>query len=125
VKIKFNLLISLLTVVCALGIGAWNQYAPVSLQVRSLWFILALFVSVTVITHQLLMKAALKDPNGFVRTFLASTSIKLFLFLVFLVGFCLFNKSQAVPFIICFLAHYLLFTTFEVYILLKHFKKQS
>ena len=74
-----------------------------------------IFFVLTLLFFFLIVKKGENNPNKFVRMFLLSTTIKIFALLIYLTGFLLYNRSEAVPFLLSFLALYLLFTIFEVF----------
>jgi hypothetical protein len=122
---RFLIQVTSLSLLCSAGIIAWNQMAPAEKQLNALWFILALFILLTIGIHHFLVRSAEKKPGAFVNTFMAATSLKLFLYLMVLVLFCLFNRQKAVVFIMGFLIIYFAFTAFEVIILLKFLQKKG
>jgi hypothetical protein len=71
--------------------------------------------------HFILLRSGQGDPKAFVRMFMGLTTFKLFIFLLVIVAYAFTHKATAVSFILHFLIFYLLFTTFEVVLLYKHF----
>ena len=108
--------------VFALAIALWNNFAEVAFRNNALWFILALFIGVTILIHYLLISASEKQPGKLVFTFMACTSTKLFVFLILLVLYGWLDRAHAVVFIVGFLVHYVIFSGFEVLLLLQFFK---
>jgi len=78
------------------------------------WMIFIYFCVLTVAFHYGLIKSTQSRPQVFVRYYMATTTIKLFLNLIILVVYSVLNKSAAIPFIISFMIFYFLFTVFEV-----------
>ncbi len=74
----------------------------------------AVVALVTVISHLRLMSSFQLNPRRFNTTFLSVMSIKLFIYLVFILVCLLIDRTSAVNFVITFLVLYLLFTIFEV-----------
>lgn len=116
--------LSLFTLVTGAGIFAWNRFMPAKLVFHKAWFILALFFAVTAILHWSYTRAGEKGGQQFVRYFLATTTLKLFFFLLVIVVYVMTNKEDAMHFAVCFLILYILYTIFETFHLLKHFKKK-
>ena len=85
------------------------------------WLIL-FFLSSTSIVHYILTKAGNQKITKFSTFFMASTSAKLFLHLIFIVLYVIFNKENAVVFLITFFILYVVFTFFETYSLLNDLK---
>lgn len=53
-------------------------------------------------------------PQAFIRTYMLSSSGKLFLYLAFMMVYALTHKDRAVPFILAFFILYAIFTMFDV-----------
>ena len=69
---------------------------------------------VTVISHLRLMTAVEQNARKFSTTFLSVMSVKLFIYLIFILVCLLLDRSNAVNFVLTFLALYVIFTIFEV-----------
>lgn len=74
----------------------------------------AVIALVTVISHLRLMNSFQLNTRRFNTTFLSVMSIKLFIYLVFILVCLLIDRTSAVNFVITFLILYLGFTIFEV-----------
>lgn len=103
------------------GLAVWNALMPVWKQHPQSWALFAFFVVITAVVHYILLRSGEGDPKAFVRMFMGLTTFKLFIFLIVIVLYAFTNKALAAHFIIHFLVFYLLFTTFEVALLYKHF----
>lgn len=114
--------ISLFSFLLAALLFLWNNRADRKAYVEDLWIAYLLILSVTILTHYLLTKAGEKNPAHFIRSYMALTGVKLFLYLIVIVIYCLVKPATAMNFSIAFLAIYFLFSSFEVIALLKHFK---
>ena len=86
------------------------------------WISFAVFAGVTGIVHLVLLNAAEKDPKAFVRGFMAANTIKIFVYLAFLVVFVLVEKTKPVVFIAEFAVFYLVFTVFETSLLYRYLR---
>lgn len=84
-----------------------------------------MFLLVAGITFSIfwLLVQKLKRPQRFTTLFTLATTIKLFAFLIFMVVYLLLNRSEAAVFLITFFLLYLIFSIYEVVVLLKYFKK--
>lgn len=111
----------LLYVVFLLVVGGiffgYNQLADPRFTHKYGWVAFGMFAAVTGLIHTFLLRAAQKDPKAFIRGFLAATTLKLFIYLGFLVIFILFQREKAAVFISEFAAFYFIFTVFEVTLL--------
>lgn len=74
----------------------------------------AVVTLVTVISHLRLMTAVQQNARKFSTTFLSVMSIKLFIYLVFILVCLLIDRTNAVNFVLTFLILYAIFTIFEV-----------
>jgi L-asparagine transporter-like permease len=74
----------------------------------------AVIALVTVISHLRLMNSFELNTRRFNTTFLSVMSIKLFIYLVFILTCLLIDRTKAVNFVITFLILYFVFTIFEV-----------
>lgn len=113
-----------LLVFSALIAGAlwlWNAFAPVQRTLSLSWALLGFFVAITALVHYRLLRSGEGDPKAFVRQFMGLTSLKLLVYLLLIVFYAFSYKNTASVFILHFLVFYLLFTTFEVVLLYKHF----
>lgn len=101
------------------GSGFWfyNQSVDIQYTHKAGWFAFGFFAIVTGLVHLFLLRAAQKDPKAFIKGFMASSAIKIFIYLGFLVIFVLFMRENAVVFIAEFAIFYFVFTIFEVSLL--------
>ncbi len=68
----------------------------------------------TVFSHLKLMNASERNPRKFSTTFLSIMSLRLFVYLVFILVCLLIDRTNAINFVVTFLVLYLAFTIFEV-----------
>jgi hypothetical protein len=83
------------------------------------------FFSVTLIVHLILLKVSQKKTGGFINFFMLLTFGKLLFFLTIIILYALFNRSDAVRFIISFFILYVFYTAFEVVLSLSHTKPKK
>jgi hypothetical protein len=110
----------LFTVAVASAQYLFNLYAPINLQTNMAWAIFGVVAGTTGAIHYFLIRAAAKDPKAFVRGFMAANTIKIFIYLAFMVLYAFSVDSGAGPFIGHFGAYYLIFTVFEITTLYRH-----
>jgi len=109
--LKKTLLLCLVTMVLSLVLygsvlkGYYLKAFPLQLAVVTL---------VTIISHLKLMNAVQQNARKFSTTFLSVMSIKLFIYLVFIIICLLMDRKNAINFVTTFLIFYLIFTIFEV-----------
>lgn len=101
----------------------WNQYASARFQTETTWFIWVFFIVTTTLIHLFLVKSTEKEPKKFVVNFMLVTAIKLFGYLIIILVYALIKREAALGFTVFFLAMYMLYSGFEVFTLLRHFRK--
>ncbi len=101
----------------------WNAYASLRFQSDLMGVLWAFFVISTAFIHYILVKISHKNPKNFVGYFMGITAIKLFGYLIIITIYALIKKEAALGFTLWFLLLYLLYSGFEVVMLMKHFKK--
>jgi hypothetical protein len=101
----------------------WRNYAADRFQSDFMYALWIFFVLITMIIHVFLVKVAEKDPKRFVGYYMGITAIKLFGYLTIITLYALLKREAALGFTLWFLVLYLLYSGFEVVMLLKHFKK--
>lgn len=89
-----------------------------SYRTPALAFIILFFFLATLAFHYLFIRARNKKTAGFINSFMLVTMLKLLLYMVTLLVYVLFiNRADAVNFIITFFLFYLLYTGFEMFVL--------
>jgi len=78
---------------------------------------------VTVISHLRLMTAVQQNARKFSTTFLSVMSIKLFIYLGFILVCLMIDRTNALNFVLTFLILYTIFTIFEVIEISNYLKK--
>ncbi|MBN8695116.1 MAG: hypothetical protein J0L87_01190 [Bacteroidetes bacterium] len=101
----------------------WNQYASLRFQSNLTWAIWGFFILTTALIHLFLVGSSEKEPKKFVVNFMLVTAVKLFGYLIIILVYALLKREAAMGFTIFFLTMYLLYSGFEVFALLKHFRK--
>jgi hypothetical protein len=85
----------------------------------------AVIALVTILSHIRLMNAIRLNVRRFNTTFLALMSVKLLLYLIFILICLLIDRSEAINFVVTFLVLYVCFTIFEVNKISKFLKKST
>lgn len=101
----------------------WKGYASARFQSDLLLALWVFFIVTTAGIHYLLTSVSDKEPKRFVGYFMGITAMKLFGYLIIIVIYALLKKEAALGFTLWFLTLYLLYSGFEVVMLMKHFKK--
>lgn len=92
---------------------------PARFAFHEFWVIQLFMVVLMAYLYRGLLRAGEKGNQHFVRYFMGTTALKLFLFMIILVGYALMNKETAVAFILHFFVMYLLYTIFEIALIYK------
>ncbi len=84
-----------------------------------------LITVVTTVGHLLVAKAVKKNIRKFTTAYMASVTLKLVVYLIYLLLSLLIDHTGVVQFVLTFLVLYLFYTIFEVVEVLRFLKKQS
>jgi len=94
--------------------------------VSSSWpFVVIFFLAFTIVMHYQLLKSTEGNPKKFVFTFLLMTTVKILLYLAVILIYSMFNRPDAMAFILAFFLNYFFFTIFELSAVMKLMKKLS
>jgi hypothetical protein len=77
----------------------------------------------TCASHFWVMKTIIEKPKAFVSVFTLQTTIKLLLYMAYIIVYLLIYRQHVIPFTVHFLIAYLVFTLFEVISILKFIRK--
>ena len=121
---KYLVQFSVFILALAGGLFAWNTLAPATRTHSYSWILLGFVALTYLLSHFYIMGSEDKKPAVFIRRFMASTTLRLLLFITLLFGYAFLNPGQAVVFISHFLAFYVLFTIFEVATLYRQVRKK-
>lgn len=86
-------------------------------------YLVLLIATVTTIGHLWIVKASDQNTMKFTTTFMASVTLKLMIYLFFMLIYLLIDRSEAITFVVTFMILYILFTIFEVVQVLDFIKK--
>ncbi len=86
-------------------------------------YLLIFHVAATLISFMYIQKKTTAAPGKFINVYMASTTVKLLLYIAILMVYALNNLHDAVNFIVSFFILYLIFTVYEVIELVNHNKR--
>lgn len=115
--------LTIFTAVIAILAVFFRLMAPPEYITPGLFILLAFFYLLTAGIYGFVVYSAQKRIAKFNTRFMLTTVVKLFLFMIILFLYILFNMEDAVNFLITFLIYYLLFTGFEIYNVVKHTRR--
>jgi hypothetical protein len=98
---------------------------PVGMVTQAMPFILIFFMAHTLLFHKMATKVIEKNLRRFTNFYMISTIARLFLFLIIMILYSLLNPKDAKYFIVCFFVFYVLFTFFELYIILPQLRQNQ
>jgi hypothetical protein len=119
----FFLKLSIFSLVTLGILFIWEKFAADRFQSDFMWALWFFFFVSTAFIHYILISVSEKDPKRFIGFYLGITGIKLFGYLSIITAYALIKKEAALGFTLWFLVLYLLYSGFEVVMLLKQFKK--
>lgn len=100
----------------------WRRLAPIRFQTAMDWGIWLFFILNTLIIHLILMRVV-DAPKKFTNYFIGITGIKMLTYLLIILIYSVLNKESALGFSLSFLTMYVLYSGFEVFTWMRHFKK--
>lgn len=122
---KYFIIFFLYSLGISLGMYLFSVVAPEHLVSQAYWALVPFFFVVITITRIIFSAIARKSNRQFFNVFLSMMGVRMLLYVGALVGYSMIFPHDAVPFIILFFIHYLLFTIPEVYLLYNQVKKKS
>ena len=111
-------------IILALTWWAGEQFFPNKVD-RVTYFQILYFFLVTLIFHAGLLRSSKGRPQEFIRYYMGSTTGKLLLHVVVILGYSFINRQDAFRFIIIFLVYYIFFTFFEAVVVFRQFSAQK
>ena len=122
---KFLFKLFLFTTVVSAIDFCWIRFSPVEKHIPHVWLMVGFFILTTAVFHFLSLNASKGKPQAFIRFYMGSTALRLMLYMMIIVAYRFYDKPTLIPFAIGFMAHYFLFTAFEVPLLLKELRKDQ
>jgi hypothetical protein len=86
-------------------------------------YLILLIATVTTIGHLWVVKASGANTMKFTTAFMASVTLKLMVYLFFMLIYLLIDRTQVISFVLTFITLYILFTVYEVIQVLGFIKK--
>lgn len=114
-----------ISLVLALSYFSFYTYGYPHFYTASIYYLIAIVFAVNVLFHSFLVYTAQKNNQAFVRRFLASTMLKLLVYLMVMLVMILFGNPQMKIVLISFLLMYIVFTVHEVYSIMEFLKKNG
>ena len=83
-----------------------------------------LIATVTTIGHLWVIRASEQNTMKFTTAFMGSATLKLIVYLFFMLIYLWIDRSKVIPFVLTFMILYLIYTVFEVAEVLRFIKKK-
>ena len=122
---KFILKISLFAILIFIIAKAVYSTALFLVHFDAFTYQLVVVTFVTAIGHLLIIKSTEKSDKNFTNGFIGSITLKLLTYMFFMFLYLWFDNSQAAAFLINFMILYVIFTIFEISVILRFVKKIS
>lgn len=110
---NFLLKLILLTLITAGLYYFSGKFIPAKWYYPDFFWLPCFIAIVTAVLHRGLV-IRIGDSKKFIRYYMGSTGLKLFLYLTIIIVFAFLNKPQVIPFALSFFFFYFSFTVFEV-----------
>ncbi|GAB1405873.1 hypothetical protein DSECCO2_511740 [anaerobic digester metagenome] len=82
-------------------------------------FLLIFFMASALLSYYFIQKSAISNPRRFIQVYLGTTVVRLMLYLAMIATYLILYREDAFNFLIGFFALYLIYSTFEVFVLAK------
>ncbi len=116
--VVFSALIAVVTAIIYL-------VAPVRIVTPVLPYIFLFFFVISGLILNFLGKSLDRDARKFIPRFMGTITFKLLFYLGVMVVYALLNKEDAIRFVLAFAAYYLIYTVFDIILVLKHLQSPN
>jgi hypothetical protein len=113
----------LITIGCAAVMYLWHGKMKAELVMHNGYVLLGVVALTSIGAQLFLLSSAAGDAKGFVRKFMLSTVLKMFIFLGAIMGYMLFSEESKKAVVLYFLMAYIPFTLLEVSTLYSELRK--
>lgn len=123
---RFFTVYTVFCILVAASVFSFDHFVSDIIRVPFIWGIFGFYVLATALFHLLSLKTAAGDPKMFIRSYMGSSLVRILLYAIVIVVYRFAaGKEHALVFALAFMAHYFVFTVFEVFVLLRQLKKPS
>ncbi|NOZ47517.1 MAG: hypothetical protein GXO79_12160 [Chlorobi bacterium] len=88
-------------------------------------YVILFFFLTGILFHTIILKLSKKNISKFSTYYMLSSTLKLLSYIIFMVIYLIFNKEDAISFVLYFFILYALYTAFEVLLVLPEIKKKE
>jgi hypothetical protein len=121
--LQFIIRLTILSVVLGAVAFMLNWLLPARMISPALPYLFLLFYVIGALVHFVLLRISSLNPRKFVSYFMLATFFKLMNYLIVIVVYTLYVKEGILPFILSFFILYIIYTVFEVSVILAQIKK--
>lgn len=120
---KYSIGLTILSLIVGVG-GFYVLYSVLNSPITGVYPFLVCFVfTVTLFMHIILARAVNQKPAAFINRFMLGSSVKLFVYLIFMVVYALLKREQAVHFVLTFFLLYIIYTFYDITMSNRFFRK--
>jgi hypothetical protein len=101
-----------------------GTFSTLNIVLPDTYMAVGYFFGLTWIVHGMSVRASQRSPQSFIRFFMGSTALRLFVHLLVVIAYRLTFHERSVPFLIAFMIFYIIFQVFEVSSLLRFLRKK-
>jgi hypothetical protein len=120
---QFFFWLSILSVIALLIILVMKMLFPSNVISPALPYLVILFFTVTATVHYILLRITTLNPRKFVGYFMLSTTLKLLVYLIVIFFYVFLVREGILAFILSFFILYIIYTIFEVTVILNQTKE--
>ena len=120
----FNRNLTILSLLLFLLLFLWNHFLSEKFQSPHSYFIVVYLFLSGLFVSKWLAEAEKISSQNFIRTYMASSAIRLFANLTLILSYILLFRDMAMNFVIFFLVLYFIYLIFEVVMLMRGKKQQ-
>lgn len=112
--LKYSIGLALISMVCIAG-GHYIIHSVLNAKLGLIYpFSVVLLFLISVAVQIILARSNKIKAQAFIRSYMLSSSAKLFLYLAFMMAYAISHKDRAVAFILAFFVLYVIFTAYDV-----------
>ncbi len=115
----------IISVILALSYFIFCKFGYPDLYTPKVYFLIAILFTINCLFHSYFVYTILEKNEAFVRRFLASTMLKLLIYLTIIVIMIFTSQALIKVILVSFLILYMVYTAHEIYSILEFLKKNN
>jgi len=121
---KFIIFSLIACIVLIIGALPLSLFTSKQIDITPVFFVVPFVMILTIIFHSYLLQVFKGDNKTFIGKFMASSGVKLMIYLTVIVFYVVSYKYNSTVFLTIFLISYIVFTFIEVVFILSHLKNK-